>query len=208
MSYSRGVQTLADHIGVDPAHVARALRVASHAHAAIRASHFSHMTDEQFRRLMGSDRHAVAVVANLAMRFAGRIEDALLLMDVYHASEGIKAPRLVIREGVGTLPEYHGHPHVQQAIRILQAADLPPIVTDGTHELRPGFQVMPGCDDFPGWIFIAPDPECDDRQGFAGGRLGYLAVLRFAGWGVITEPMPQGLWAAVHPDYRNNPFPS
>ena len=206
MTHNRGIHLLADHIGVEPEHVARALRVAARAHAVIRANYFSHLTDEQFRRLMGSDRHAVAIVANLAMRFAGRIEDALLLMDIYHASEGTKAPRLVIRKGVGTLPEHHDHPHVQHAIRILQAAGLPPIVTDGTHELRPGFQVLPSCDDLPGWIFIAPDPDCDYRTGFAGGQLGYLAVMRFAGWGVITEPMPLGLWAAVHPDYRNNAF--
>jgi hypothetical protein len=208
MPHSRGVRTLADHIGVEPEHVARALRATSRAHAAIRANHFTHLTEEQYLRLTGSDRHAVAVVANLAMRFAGRIEDALLLMDVYHASQGAKPPRLVIRKGVGTLPEHHNHPHVQQPIQILQAASLPPIVTDGTHELRPGFQVLPGTEELPGWVFIAPDPHCEDRNGFAGGRLGYLAVLRFAGWGVITEPMPQGLWAAVHPDYRNNPFTS
>ncbi|MER6086861.1 hypothetical protein [Streptomyces bluensis] len=182
--------------------------MASRAHAVVRANHFQHMTDEQYRRLMGSDRHAVAIVANLAMRFAGRIEDALLLMDIYHASEGTKTPRLVIHEGVGTLPDHHDHPHVQHAIRILNAAGLPPIVTDGTHALRPGFQVLPSCDDLPGWIYIAPDPDCDNRTGFAGGRLGYLAVMRFAGWGVVTEPMPEGLWAVVHLDYRNNPFPS
>ncbi|OIJ97804.1 hypothetical protein BIV25_13440 [Streptomyces sp. MUSC 14] len=208
MPYPRGIQILADHIGVDPEHVALALRAASRSHAVIRANNFAHLTPEQYLNLTGSDRHAVAVVANLAMRFAGRIEDALLLMDIHHASQGTKAPRLAIREGVGTLPEHHDHAHVQQAIRILQAAGLPPIVTDGTHELRPGFQVLPGSSELPGWVFVAPDPECDDRRGFAGGQLGYLAVMRFAGWGVITEPMPHRLWAAVHPDYRNNPFTS
>ncbi|MGW2320166.1 hypothetical protein [Streptomyces sp. NPDC001680] len=208
MPYTRGVRTLADHIGVEPEHVARALRAASHSHAVIRAQQFSHLTDEQFRRLMGGDRHVLAIVANLAMRFAGRIEDALLLMDIYYASEGAKAPRHVIHKGVGTLPEYHDHPIVQQAIRILDAAGLPPIVTDGTHQLRPGFQVLPGSDELPGWVFIAPDAECEDRTGFAGGQLGYLAVMRWAGWGVITEPMPSGLWATVHPDYRHTPFTS
>ncbi|MER5546528.1 hypothetical protein ACWDBP_34815 [Streptomyces sp. NPDC001233] len=208
MPYSRGVQTLADHIGVEPEHVALALRAASRSHAVIRANNFAHLTPEQYLRLTGSDRHAVAVVANLAMRFAGRIEDALLLMDVYHASQSTKAPRQVIRKGVGTVPEHHDHRHIQLAICILSAAGLPPIVTDGTYQLRPGFQVLPGCDDLPGWIFIAPDPDCEERTGFAGGRLGYLAVMRFAGWGVITEPMPCGMWAVVHPDYRHNPFPS
>lgn len=167
MTYTRGIQTLANHIGTEPEYVARALRTASRAHAVIRANQFQHMTDEQFRRLMGSDRHVVAVVANLALRFAGRIEDALLLMDIYHASHGAKPPRQVIRKGVGTLPEHHDHPHIQQAIRILDAAGLPPIVTDDTRELRPGFQVLPACDALPGWIFIAPDPDCGDRTGFS-----------------------------------------
>ncbi|WP_180685943.1 hypothetical protein [Streptomyces gossypiisoli] len=209
MNYTQGIQVLSAQIGVDPSHVARALRVASQTHAAIRASRFSHLTDDQFKRLIGGDRYVVAVVANLAMRFAKRIEDAQLLMDVYKASTGATAHRPIIRRGVGTLPEYHDHPHVQQAISILQAADLPPIHTDGTRELSSGFQVMPGCEDqLPGWVLIAPDPFADDRGGFAGGRLGYLAVMRWAGWGVITEPLPGGMWAACHPDYRSNPFPS
>ncbi|MFF4051908.1 hypothetical protein ACFYZ5_35225 [Streptomyces chartreusis] len=208
MAYTRGILTLAHHIGVEPEHVARALRAASRSHAAVRANHFSHMTDEQFQRLIGSDHHAVAVVANLALRFAGRIEDALLLMDIYHASAGTKTPRQAVHKGVGTLPEHHDHPHVQHAIRILNAAGLPPIVTDGIHQLRPGFQVLPACDDLPGWIYIAPDTGCEDRTGFTGGVHGYLAVMRFAGWGVVTEPMPAGLWAVVHPDHRSNPFPS
>lgn len=208
MTYTRGIQTLAHHIGIEPEYVARALRAASRTHAVIRAHQFQDLTDEQFRRLMGGDRHVVAVVANLAMRFAGRIEDALLLMDIYHASQGTKPPRQAIRKGVGTLPEHHDHPHVQQAIRILDAAGLPPIVTDGIHELRPGFQVLPAYDELPGWVFIAPDPDCEARTGFAGGSLGYLAVMRWAGWGVITEPMPAGMWAVVHPDHRSNPFPS
>ncbi|MET8681727.1 hypothetical protein ABZW18_30125 [Streptomyces sp. NPDC004647] len=209
MNYSQGIQVLSAQIGVDPSHVARALRVASQTHAAIRVSHFSHLTDEQFKHLIGGDRYVVAIVANYAMRFAGRIEDAQLPMDVYKASTGATAHRRIIRKGVGTLPEHHNHPHVQQAISILQAADLPPIHTDGTHELRPGFQVMPsGEDKLPGWVLIAPDPDADDRGGFAGGRLGYLAVMRWAGWGVITEPLPGGLWAACHPDYRNTPFTS
>ncbi|MGW3121329.1 hypothetical protein ACWDBW_29960 [Streptomyces sp. NPDC001107] len=208
MTYTRGILTLAQHIGTEPEHVARALRAASRTHAVIRANQFQDLTDEQFRRLMGGDRHVVAVVANLALRYAGRIEDALLLMDIYHASQGAKPPRQAIRKGVGTLPEHHDHPHIQQAIRILDAAGLPPLVTDGIHELRPGFQVLPASDELPGWIFIAPDPDCADRTGFAGGPLGYLAVMRWAGWGVITEPMPAGLWAVVHPGYRNAPFPS
>jgi hypothetical protein len=209
MNYTPGIQVLSAQIGVDPSHVARALRFASRTHAAMRASRFSHLSDEQFKRLIGGDRYVVAVVANYAMRFAGRIEDAQLLMDVYKASTGTTAHRPVIRKGFGTLPDHHDHPHVQQAIRILQAADLPPIHTDGVHELRPGFQVMPSCEDeLPGWVLIAPDPEADDRVGFAGGRLGYLAVMRWAGWGVITAPLPGGLWAACHPAYRNNPFPS
>ncbi|ORT54281.1 hypothetical protein [Streptomyces sp. CB03238] len=209
MTHTRGVQLLSEQIGVDVEHVARAFRIASTTHAAIRASRYSHLTDDQFRRLIGQDRYVIAVVANLAMRSAGRIEDALLLMDVYKASENATEHRLHIRPGVGTLPEYHDHPHVQQAIRILQAANLPPIVTDGTRELRPGFQVMPGCDDeLPGWVFINPDPACQERTGFAGGDLGYLAVMRWAGWGVITERLPGGLYAACHPDHRDNPFPT
>jgi hypothetical protein len=209
MTYTQGIQVLSAQIGVGPSHVARALRLASRTHAAIRASRYSHLSDEQFKRLIGGDRYVVAIVANYAMRFAGRIEDAQLLMDIYKASTGATAHRPRIRKGVGTLPEYHDHARIQQAISILQAADLPPIHTDGTHELRPGFQVMPGCEDkLPGWVLIAPDPHADDRGGFAGGRLGYLAVMRWAGWGVITEPLPDGLWAACHPDYRSNPFPS
>ncbi|MDT9689560.1 hypothetical protein Q5762_14675 [Streptomyces sp. P9(2023)] len=209
MTHSRGIQTLSEQIGVEPDHVAHALRLASRTFAAIQTTHFRDMTADQFRRLIGSDRHAVAIVANLAMRHAKRIEDAQILMSVYKASSGIAPHRPVIRKGVGTLPEYRDHAYVRQAIHILQAADLPPIHTDGTHELRPGFQVMPGCDDLPGWLFIAPDPDAEARTGFAGGRLGYLAVMRWAGWGVITEPLTDDhLWAVCHPDYRNNPFPS
>lgn len=208
MDYTQGIQFIAAQIGVDPSHVARALRVASRTHAAIHASRFSHLTHDQFNHLMGGDRFVVAIVANYAMRLAGRIEDAQLLMDVYKASTGATVHRSIVRKGVGTLPEHHDHPHVQQAITILQAADLPPIHTDGTRELRPGFQVIPASGDLPGWIFINPDPHCDNRGGFAGGRLGYLAVMRWAGWGVITENVYGGLWAACHPAYRNNHFPS
>lgn len=209
MTYSRGVQLLSEQIGVEPDHVARALRIAARMHAVIQARQYSQMTAEQFRRLIVTDQYTVAIVGNLAMRFAGRVEDAHLLMDVYKASVGAIVHRPVIGEGVGTLSEFHGHARVQHAIRILQAADLPPIHTDGTRELRPGFQVMPGCEDeLPGWVFIQPDPDADYRPGFAGGRLGYLAVMRWAGWGVITERLPGGLWAACHPDYRDDPFPS
>ncbi|MFI2258974.1 hypothetical protein OHU45_25905 [Streptomyces tubercidicus] len=208
MNHTTGVKLLSAQIGVDLEHVAEAFRFVSRTHTALRATRYHHLTDAQYAGLLGDDRFPIVMVANIAMRMAGRIDDANLLMDIYRASEGAEAHRLSIREGVGTLPEHHHHDHVQQAIRILQAADLPPIVTDGTRELRPGFQVHPSCDDLPGWIFIQPDPDCEHRTGFAGGRLGYLAVMRWAGWGVITEPMPAGLWAAVHPSYRNNPFPS
>ncbi|MFE2179028.1 hypothetical protein [Streptomyces sp. NPDC059455] len=208
MNYTPGIHLLSAQIGVDPSHVARALRLAAKTHAAIRAHHYSHLRDDQFTRLMGGDRYVVAIVANYAMRFAGRIEDAQLLMAVYKASTGTTVHPPRIPKGVGTLPEYHEHSHIQQAICVLQAADLPPIHTDGTRELRPGFQVMPGSEDeLPGWVFIAPDPHADNRGGFAGGRLGYLAVMRWAGWGVVTELLPGGMWAACHPDYRNNPFP-
>ncbi|MDX3224592.1 hypothetical protein [Streptomyces sp. ME19-01-6] len=208
MTYSRGVQVLSGLIGVEPDHVARALRVAARNHASIRPSHFSHLTDEQFQRLINRDQHAVAVVANLAMRFAGRIEDAHLLMDVYRASVGATAHQSLIREGIGTPPQFHRHEYVQHAIRILMAADLPPIHIDGVRELKPGFQVDPAWGDMSGWVFIQPDPDAEGRSGFAGGHLGYLAVLRWAGWGVITVPLPGGLWAACHPDYRDKPFPS
>ncbi|WP_407286403.1 hypothetical protein [Streptomyces sp. BP-8] len=209
MNYTRGIQALSEQIGVDPDHVAKALRLASQTHKSINAPRYNRLSDDQLSRLIGADRYVLAVVANYAMRFAGRIEDAQLLMDVYKASTGITTDRTTIRQGVGTLPEHHNHPRVQQAIRILQAADLPPIHTDGTRELRPGFQVLPGCEDqLPGWLFIAPDPAADHRRGFAGGQLGYFAVMRWAGWGVITEHLPGGMWAACHPDYRKNPFPS
>ncbi|MFE0190751.1 hypothetical protein [Streptomyces sp. NPDC058989] len=209
MTYPQGIQVLSAQIGVDPSHVARALRFASKTHAAIRARRYSHLSDDQFTRLIGGDRFVVAIVANYAMRLAGRLEDAQLLMDIYKASTGATVHGPTIRRGVGTLPEYHDHARIREAIRILQAAGLPPIHTDGTRELRPGFQVVPGCEDeLPGWVFIAPDPDADSRTGFAGGRLGYLAVMRWAGWGVITELLPGGTWAACHPDYRNNPFPS
>lgn len=130
-------------------------------------------------------------------------------MDVYKASEGVAAHRATIRKGFGAHPAHHDNPFVQQVIRILQAADLPPVHIDGIHALHPGFQVLPGCDGgLPGWVFIVPDPDCEDRSGFAGGRLGYLAVMRWAGWGVITEPLDNDLYATCHPDYRHQPFPS
>ncbi|WP_421106687.1 hypothetical protein [Streptomyces sp. NEAU-S77] len=75
--------------------------------------------------------------------------------------------------------------------------------------VRPGFQVVSDdTGDLPGWVFIAPDPGAKARTGFAGGDLGYLAVMRWAGWGVITERLPGGLYAACHPDHRYNPFPT
>ncbi|MFE5117783.1 hypothetical protein [Streptomyces sp. NPDC056669] len=208
MNYSRGVHLLAGLIGVDPSHVARAVRTASRAHRTIHESGIDELTGEQLRRLVERDRFAVAIVANLAMRFAGRSEDALLLMDIYRASVGTQAHPMPIRKGVGTLPEHHDHAYVQRAIRVLQAAGLPPLHTDGIHALCWGFQVQPAGEHLPGWIFMNPDPDCDERTGFAGGRLGYLAVMRWAGWGVITEPVHEGLLAAVHPDHRDNPFPT
>ncbi|MGW7572357.1 hypothetical protein [Streptomyces sp. NPDC054765] len=209
MTYGRGVKLLSDQLGVDPDHVARALRIAARTNVAVQAVCYGDMTTEQFRRLIVTNRHTVAIVGNLAMRFAGRIEDAHLLMNIYKASVGATLHHPVIRPGDGTLPQFHDHAHVQHAIRILQAADLPPIHTDGTHELNAGFGVMPPCEDeLPGWVFIQPDPDAEHRRGFAGGRLGYLAVMRWAGWGVITEDVYGGRWAACHPDYRDNPFPS
>ncbi|NEW72566.1 hypothetical protein [Streptomyces rhizosphaericus] len=206
MNHSRGVHLLAELIDVDPSHVARAVSTAARAHRAIHESCLHELTGEQLRRLVERDRFALAIVANLAMRFAGRSEDAMLLMDIYRASVGTQAHPMPIRKGVGTRPEHHDHPYVQRAIRILQAAGLPPLHTDGIHALRWGFQVQPAAEELPGWIFINPDPDCDERTGFAGGRRGYLAVMRWAGWGVITEPVYEGLLAAVHPDHRNNTF--
>ncbi|MYU11539.1 hypothetical protein GTZ78_12700 [Streptomyces sp. SID8361] len=206
MNHSRGVHLLAELIDVDPSHVARAVSTASRAHRTIHESGIHELTGEQLRRLVERDRFAVVIVANLAMRFAGRSEDALLLMDIYRASVGTQAHSMPIRKGVGALPEHHDHPYVQRAIRILQAAGLPPLHTDGIHPLRWGFQVQPAGEGLPGWVFINPDPDCDERTGFAGGRRGYLAVMCWAGWGVINEPVYEGLLAAVHPDHRNNAF--
>ncbi|WP_405803463.1 hypothetical protein [Streptomyces sp. NBC_01187] len=208
MNYSRGVHLLAEQIGVDPSHVARAFHTASQIHKAIHEQSLHTLTSEQLRRLIDRDQFVIVIVANLAMRFANRVEDALLLMDIYRASTGTQLHPIPVRAGIGTLSEYRDHTHVQQAIRILRAGGLPPIHTDGTRALRDGFQAMPACDDLPGWIFINPDPDAEHRGGFAGGRLGYLAVMRWAGWGVITEPVAQGLLAVVHPDYRAHPFPA
>ncbi|WP_330340189.1 hypothetical protein [Streptomyces sp. NBC_00557] len=205
--YSPGVRQLAHEIGLDPEHVAHAVRVASRTFARVQVT--TGMSLEQFRRLFTQDRHSIAIVANIAMRHAGRRDDAQLLMDVYKAAVGRLPYERPPHTGVGTLPEYHGHPQVQEAVRILTAAGMPPIHTDGVHELRPGFQVMP--DDtghFPGWVFIKPDPGAKARTGFAGGDLGYLAVMRWAGWGVIPERLPGDLYAACHPDQRGNPFPA
>ncbi|BDH10308.1 hypothetical protein [Streptomyces hygroscopicus] len=66
---------------------------------------------------------------------------------------------------------------------------------------------MPGSDDEPsGWVLMHPDPDAGYRPGFAGGRLGCFAVMRWAGWGIVTEPLPGGVLAACHPDYRDIPF--
>ncbi|MEU6138778.1 hypothetical protein ABZ848_00275 [Streptomyces sp. NPDC047081] len=205
--YSTGVLQLAHEIGLDPEHVAHAMRLASRTFARVQVS--TGMTLDQFRRLFTQDRHSIVIVANIAMRHAGRREDAQLLMDIYKAAVGRLPYERPIHTGVGTLPEHHSHPHVQEAVRILTAAGMPPIHTDGIHELRPGFQVMP--DDtgqFPGWVFIQPDPGAKARTGFAGGDLGYLAVMRWAGWGVITERLPGGVYAACHPDHKSDPFPT
>ncbi|MFI0139952.1 hypothetical protein [Streptomyces luteogriseus] len=206
-TYSPGVRQLAHEIGLDPEHVAHAVRFASRTFARVQVT--TGMTLDQFHRLFIQDRHSIAIVANLAMRHAGRRDDAQLLMDIYKAAVGRLPYERPIHTGVGTRPECHGNPHVQAAVRILTAAGLPPIHTDGIHELRPGFQVLPDdTGELPGWVFIAPDPGAKRRTGFAGGDLGYLAVMRWAGWGVITERLPGGLYAACHPDHRDNPFPT
>ena len=205
--YSPGVLELAKQIGLDPHHVAEALRLAHRSFNRVQAT--TGMTVEQFRRLFTHQRHSIAIVANIAMRHAGRRDDALLLMDIYKASVGINPYLSPIHTGVGTLPEHHGDPQVQEAVRILSSAGLPPIHTDGIHELRPGFQVLPDdSGDLPGFVFIAPDPDAKGRTGFAGGDLGYLAVMRWAGWGVIPERLPGGVQAACHPDHQHNPFPT
>ncbi|MFE0130133.1 hypothetical protein ACFWY6_00825 [Streptomyces sp. NPDC059037] len=205
--YSPGVLELAKQIGLEPQHVAQALSTAHRSFNHMQAS--TGMTVERLRRLFAHDRHSIAIVAAIAMRHAGRRDDALLLMDIFKASIGRTLHQLPIHTGVGTLPEHHDDPRVQDAVRILTSAGLPPIHTDGIHELRPGFQVLP--DDtgqLPGFVFIAPDPDAKGRTGFAGGDLGYLAVMRWAGWGVITERLPGGLYAACHPDHRHDPFPT
>ncbi|MFE2289809.1 hypothetical protein [Streptomyces sp. NPDC059452] len=206
-TYSPGVLELAEQIGLEPEHVAEGLRLACRSFNHVQTA--TNMTVEQFLRAFTHKRHSVAIVANIALRRAGRRDDALLLMDIYKASVGIAPHTPPIHTGIGTLPEHHNDPLVQDAIRILTAAGLPPIHTDGVHELRPGFQVLPaGCGELPGFVFIAPDPGAKGRTGFTGGDLGYLAVMRWAGWGVITEALPGGLYAACHPDYRGNPFPA
>ncbi|MFI1830683.1 hypothetical protein ACH41E_30235 [Streptomyces sp. NPDC020412] len=174
----------------------------------VRATHFGHLTDQQVNQL--PERHHslyAVVVANLAMRLAGRRDDALLLMDIYKASTDTAAHRPVIKPGVGTRPAYHDHPRVQDAVRILTAAKLPPIHTDNQQVHQPGFEILPDCPDLPGWVYISPDPQAEARTGFAGGQAGYLAVMRWAGWPILTDPMPHGLWAVCHPDHRDNPFP-
>ncbi|MEV4907095.1 hypothetical protein AB0N46_20955 [Streptomyces albidoflavus] len=206
-TYSTGVLELAKQIGLEPEHVAEGLRLACHSFNHIQAN--TGMTVEQFPRVFTHNRHSIAVVANIAMRRAGRRDDALLLMDIYKASVGIAPYLPPIHTGIGTLPEHHDHPFVRDAIRILTAAGLPPIHTDGVHELRPGFQVLPDTTGhLPGFLFIAPDPGAKDRTGFAGGDLGYLAVMRWAGWGVITERLDGGLYAVCHPRHRDSPFPA
>ncbi|MEU7640975.1 hypothetical protein AB0C11_33740 [Streptomyces sp. NPDC039016] len=208
MNNSPGVQLLAEELGVEAEHIAHALEIATDTLAAVHTSRIADMTAQQYRRLNRRDHHAVAIVANLAMRHAGRIDDAHTLMSVYKTSAGINPHHTISRKGVGTRPEHHSHTYVQQVIRILQAADLPPVHTDGTRELRPGFRIIPGCEQLPGWVYIAPDPDCDSRSGFAGGRRGYLRVMRWAKWGVIDQPITDDLWAAVHPDHLTKPNPS
>ncbi|MFJ2247445.1 hypothetical protein ACIQ9I_02790 [Streptomyces sp. NPDC094461] len=206
-TYSTGVLELAKQIGLDPEHVAEALRLACRRFNHIQAT--TSMTTDQFRRIFTHNRHSIAIVANIAMRRAGRRDDALLLMDIYKASVGIAPYMRPIHTGIGTLPEHHEHPHAQDAVRVLSAAGLPPIHTDGVRELRPGFQVLPDTTGhLPGFVFIAPDPGAKSRTGFAGGDLGYLAVMRWAGWGVITERLPGGLYAACHPSHGETPFPT
>ncbi|MER7047976.1 hypothetical protein [Streptomyces jumonjinensis] len=208
MQFSRGVQILSEQLGLDPQFVARAVPIAEQMKPEVRAAHFGHLADWQVTQLSerNHDLYTV-VVANLAMRLAGRRDDALLLMDIYKASTGTAAHRPLIRPGVGARPWNHDHRRVQDAVRILTAAGLPPIHTDGQQVHKPGFEVLPDCPDLPGWIFINPDPEAEQRTGFAGGRNGYLAVMHWAGWPILTDPMPHGLWAVCHPDHRNNPFP-
>lgn len=200
MTHPRGVHLLAEQIGLDVQHVARGFETARHAHDVIRTS-YSNLTDEQFARLVHKDRFPIVIVANYAMRFAGRIEDAQLLMDIYKASTDTAAYLEHLRPGVGAHPDDHGHPQVAQAIRILRAADLPPVEAQGEQMTYPGFQVMP-CDIYPGVVFISRDPDCETRTGFAGGRDGYDAVMRWAGWSTVPVPVDGADFvAACHPDY-------
>lgn len=208
MNPMRGIEALSKVFGVEPDHVSRALRFAIQNRSKIRSRMSGLLAEDQLQRLLGDDRHTLALVGDLAMRFAGRPDDGRVLMAVYKASVGATAHRPITRRGVGALPEHHNHEYVQQAIHILKAAELPPLHTDGTDALQPGFQVGPAGDDLPGWVFIHPDPAADCRSGFTGGRLGYLAVMRWAGWGIVTEPLAQNLLAVCHPDHRNRPLPS
>ncbi|MGV9760213.1 hypothetical protein ACWDUC_30950 [Streptomyces tricolor] len=100
--YSSGVRQLAHEIGLDPEHVAHAVRFASRTLARVQAA--TGMILDQFHRRFTQDRHPIAIVANLAMRHAGRRDDAQLLMDIYKAAAGRLPYERPIHTGVGTCP--------------------------------------------------------------------------------------------------------
>ncbi|WP_148312600.1 hypothetical protein [Streptomyces noursei] len=200
---SRGIQALADQLGVNPDHVVRAIRYVKATHPQEREDRHGHLSEVQFLNRVNSDYRILTTVGNLAMRFAGRTEDAHLLVNIYKASVGAAVPRPVVREGIGTLPKHYHHESVQHGIRILHAAGLPPIRISGNRTLEPGFLVTPNCGDLGNWLFVTPDPGAENRKGFAGGREGYLAVMRWARWGFLTATMPGDYFAVRPPEIAN-----
>ncbi|WP_425834245.1 hypothetical protein [Streptomyces fractus] len=202
MHYSRDIRAIAENLAIDPAHVARSLQfVIRHtAHQPTRRP--SGQTPGAHRRALVLDSDAIATVANIALRMADRNDEAHLLTAIRKTATGTSAHKPVIHRGVGTLPEFHGHPRVAEAIAILQAAGLPPARYDRTGWADPGFQVLPGDHTTPDWVFLLPDPDAEHRDGFTGGRRGYPTVMQWAGWTIHDQPFHGGLWAARHPDHQ------
>ncbi|MFF9478044.1 hypothetical protein [Streptomyces sp. NPDC014733] len=199
MNITEEIQNIASQIGIDPDDVAHALETA---HSAYDHLNGTQTDPAEFHDRFANNRKTAVSVAIIAMRSANRRDDAQILLDTHKASTSAVPYQLPIHTGIGAVPQDHNAPHVQDVIRILAAAGLPPIHTDGTNELRPGFQVL-ACDELPGWVFIAPDPDAENRTGFAGGELGYLAVMRWVGWNVYTERLTGGLYAVGHPDHSD-----
>lgn len=191
---NRAIEYLADELGLDRGYIVRARRIGSAVFEANRCHH-PQLSLPACLRAVTADRYAETCIAVTAMHLAGRPDDATLLLNIHRAMK--TAPNALV--SVGALKEDLRDRRVRDAIHILRAAALPPLRMNGDTVISHGFQVVASTPEMPGWIFVGPDPDAENRTGVAGGRDGYARVLRWANW--LTAPDEEGndVIGALHP---------